>query len=290
MKGIVLAGGTGTRLWPTTASTSKQLLPVYDKPMIYYSLSTLMRAGIRDILIICAPEYLSPFRTLLSNGEKFGIKIEYRVQESPEGIGQSFVIGEDWIRDDSVCLILGDNIFSGNPFSFERNFSGIDRGALITGYQVKNPSEYGVAVLNESDRVISLEEKPAKFISKIAIPGIYAFDNSVISRAKNLKKSARGEYEIVDILKSYLVENLLEIQILPQTSAWFDCGNPDSLNEASNYIRAIQERQDILVCSPEDIALENNWLEKDELLTQLNDFPNVKYSQYLIKKCLQRGD
>ena len=290
MKGIVLAGGTGTRLWPTTASTSKQLLPVYDKPMIYYALSTLMRAGIRDILIICAPESLSLFRTLLLSGEQFGIKIEYRVQESPEGIGQSFIIGEDWINDDPVCLILGDNIFSVSPLNFGGNFTGFDRGALIAGYEVKNPSEYGVAVLDKSNRVILLQEKPTKFISKIAIPGIYAFDNSVVSRAKNLQKSARGEYEIVDILKSYLKENLLEIQILPQTSAWFDCGNPDSLNEASNYVRAIQERQGVLVCSPEDIALENNWLAKDQLLGQLNELPNVKYSQYLIKKCLQNGD
>ena len=242
MKGIILAGGNGTRLYPITKGISKQLLPIYDKPMIYYPLSVLMIAGIREILIISNPEYIDMYKRLLNDGSHLGLKIEYKVQEKPRGLADAFIVGEDFIGEDSVCLILGDNVFYGQGFGPKlQKASEVEKGAVIFGYYVTNPNEFGVVEFDEQGNVLSLEEKPSKPKSNYAIPGLYFYDNSVIEKAKNLKPSARGELEITDLNREYLKEQQLRVELLGRGFAWLDTGTYDGLANAADFVRTIQK-------------------------------------------------
>ena len=243
MKGIILAGGTGSRLWPSTISVSKQLIPIYDKPLIYYPLSTLMLAGIREILIITTPADQITFQKLLGDGESLGIALSYEVQENPDGLAQAFIIGEEFIGSNCVALILGDNIFHGSGLGRDLANATNPEGALIFGYEVADPQRYGVAEVDTLNNVISLEEKPVKPKSSLAIPGLYFFDNSVCRKAKSVQKSPRGELEITSVLEAFRAEGRLKLNILPRGTAWMDCGTVESLNDASNYMRVIEERQ-----------------------------------------------
>ncbi len=281
MKGIILAGGTGSRLWPLTKTTSKQLLPVYDKPLIYYPLSTLMLAGIKDILIITTPQDLDSFKNLLGDGSSIGISITYAVQPKPEGLAQAFLIGEEFIGDQSVALILGDNIFYGSGLG--RKLSEIKNinGAKIFGVKVKDPERYGVVEATECGLVLSIEEKPANPRSDTAVPGIYFFDNTVSTRAGKVTKSSRGELEITSVLESYLNDNLLELKILHPSTAWMDCGTVDSLNEAANFVRSTELSISFKIGCIEEVAFRKGWISKVELKNLIHNLGNNEYSQYL---------
>jgi glucose-1-phosphate thymidylyltransferase len=284
MKGIILAGGSGTRLYPITKSISKQLLPVYDKPMIYYPLSTLMLSGIREILIITNSEYIGLYKQLLNDGSHLGLKIEYKIQEKPRGLADAFIVGEDFIGKDKVCLILGDNIFHGQGFSqILKRASSLKEGAVIFGYYVKDPRSYGVVEFDDNNNVISLEEKPEKPKSNYAIPGLYYYDNSVIEKAKNLKPSARGELEITDLNREYLKENKLKVELFGRGFAWLDTGTHQSLLEASNYVETIQKRQGFYISCVEEIAYRMGYINKEQLIKLGKEMEKIEYGKYLLE-------
>lgn len=283
MKGIILAGGSATRLFPLSKSISKQIMPVYDKPMIYYPLSTLMLAGIKDILIISTPRDLPMFRQLLGSGEELGMNLDYIVQETPNGLAQAFVLGADFIGDDSACLILGDNIFHGQGFvKMLNNAKTQTKGACVFGYYVKDPRAYGVVDFDEAGNVLSIEEKPAKPKSNYAVPGLYFYDNSVVARAKALKPSLRGEYEITDLNRTYLEEGLLKVELFGRGFAWLDTGNCDSLLEAANFVETIQKRQGFYISCIEEVAWRNGWIDDSQLEKLGKDMDKTEYGQYLI--------
>ena len=285
MKGIILAGGSGTRLYPLTKVTSKQLLPVYDKPMIYYPLSTLMLAGIQDILIISTPTDLPNFERLLGDGSQFGIHLSYKVQETPNGLAQAFVLGEEFIGDDSVCLILGDNIFYGNGFgSMLRNAVNNTESrnhATVFGKYVSDPERCGVAEFDENGKVISLEEKPKEPKSNYAVVGLYFYDNRVVEYAKSLKPSARGEYEITDLNRIYLENGELDCQGFGRGFAWLDTGTVDSLAKASDYVKLVVEVQGIRISVPEEIAYYNKWIDEKTLLEAAETYGKSPYGEHL---------
>ncbi|WP_179503913.1 glucose-1-phosphate thymidylyltransferase RfbA [Nocardioides daedukensis] len=282
MKGIILAGGTGSRLHPITLGVSKQLVPVYDKPMIYYPLSTLMLAGIRDILIITTPEDAPAFQRLLGDGSRFGISLSYEVQVSPDGLPQAFLLGAEHIGSDNVALVLGDNIFYGTGLGRTLSRFGSISGAAVFGYQMNDPSAYGVIEFDAAGRALSLEEKPAVPRSRYAVPGLYFFDNTVVSRAASLEPSARGELEITDLIRTYLDEGLLQVDVLPRGTAWLDTGTFDSLNDASNYVRTIESRQGMKIGAPEEIAWRAGWLSDAELLEVAEPLVKSGYGAYLL--------
>ncbi len=285
MKGIILAGGSGTRLYPLTKVTSKQLLPVYDKPMIYYPLSTLMLAGIQDILIISTPTDLPNFERLLGDGSQFGIHLSYKIQETPNGLAQAFVLGEEFIGDDSVCLILGDNIFYGNGFgSMLRNAVNNTESrnhATVFGKYVSDPERFGVAEFDENGKVISLEEKPKEPKSNYAVVGLYFYDNRVVEYAKSLKPSARGEYEITDLNRIYLENGELDCQVFGRGFAWLDTGTVDSLAKASDYVKLVVEVQGIRISVPEEIAYYNKWIDEKTLLEAAETYGKSPYGEHL---------
>lgn len=284
MIGIVLAGGSGTRLYPVTKSISKQIIPVYDKPMVYYPLSVLMLAGINEILIISTPQDLPFFKNLLGTGEDLGIKLEYAEQPSPDGLAQAFIIGEDFIGKDSVCMILGDNIFYGFDFSRTlREASKLKDGAMVFGYYVNDPERYGVAEFDENGKVLSLEEKPAVPKSNYAVTGLYFYSNDVIEKSKNLKPSKRGELEITDLNRLYLEEGRLSLKMMGRGMAWLDTGTHDSLLEASNFISTIENRQGLKVACLEEIAFRSGYITKEKLLQLAEPLKKNNYGQYLIK-------
>jgi glucose-1-phosphate thymidylyltransferase len=282
MKGIILAGGAGTRLNPLTKAISKQLIPVYDKPMVYYPLSTLMLAGIKDILIISTPHDLPKFTDLFGNGREIGLKITYKEQPKPEGIAQAFIIGEKFIENDSVCLILGDNIFYGHNFSMTlQKIAGLNKGACIFGYWVANSQRYGVVEFNENNEVISIEEKPSYPKSNYAVPGIYFYDNEVVDIAKSLKPSARGELEITDINLTYLKKKNLKIELLGRGYAWLDTGTPDSLLDASSYIATMERRQGLKIGCIEEVAFRMGYIDRSQLEKIIDKLPINDYRKYL---------
>lgn len=283
MKGIILAGGSGSRLYPITKGISKQLLPIYDKPMLYYPLSVLMLAEIREVLIISNPEYLKLFYDLLGDGSQLGMNFAYKEQQEPRGIADAFILGEEFIGTDNVCLILGDNVFYGQGFSAKlKNASKIEKGAKIFGYFVNNPREYGVVEFDKSGKVISLEEKPHKPKSQYAVPGLYFYDNSVIRRAKALSSSPRGELEITDINCGYLDEQELSVEILGRGFAWLDTGTYDGLADATDFVRTIQKRTGLYVACLEEIALKNGWINKEEIRSIGIQLSNTQYGHYLL--------
>jgi glucose-1-phosphate thymidylyltransferase len=281
MKGIILAGGSGTRLHPLTISVTKQLLPIYDKPMIYYPLSTLMSFGIKDILIICTPNDKHLFEQLLGDGTQFGINLTYRIQPSPDGLAQAFIIGEDFIGDDSVALVLGDNIFSGLDIrKIKKSIKNIN-GSMIFAYHVHDPERYGVVEFDEECNVISLDEKPTIPKSNYAVPGLYFYDNSVIQIAKEIKPSWRGELEITDVNRDYLERNMLKVHILERGTAWLDTGTFESLMQASHYVQSIEERQGLKIGCIEEIAYLNKWINKGELIYFAEKYHKNNYGKYL---------
>ena len=284
MKGIILAGGSGTRLYPITQAVSKQLLPVYDKPMIYYPLTTLMMAGIRDVLIISTPHDTPRFEQLLGNGSQWGMHLSYAVQDAPRGLPEAFVIGEQFIGGDNCALMLGDNLFFGYELPQELRQAAEARvGASIFAYRVNDPERYGVIEFVDGGRAISLEEKPQKPKSKFAIPGLYFCDNKVVAIAKSLKPSARGELEIVDLLRHYLDADQLRVQLMGRGRAWLDTGTPDSLIEASHFIQTIEKRQGLKVACPEEIAFRMNYISLDELRARAVTLAKSSYGQYLLE-------
>ena len=282
MKGIILAGGSGTRLYPITKSISKQLLPVYDKPMIYYPLSTLMLAKIKDILIISTHDDLPKYKKLLGNGKQFGIKISYAEQKKPNGLAQAFVIGEKFIGKDDVCLVLGDNIFYGNKFTEILLKAKNNKGrATVFGQYVRDPERFGVVELDKKGKVLSLEEKPSKPKSNYAVVGLYFYDNKVVEYAKNLKPSKRGEYEITDLNKVYLNNNKLDCEVFGRGFAWLDTGTISALNDASNYVRSIEDISGIKICVPEEIAFNNGWITKETLKQAIKNYSTTNYGKHL---------
>ena len=283
MKGIVLAGGSGTRLHPLTLAVSKQLMPVYDKPMIYYPISILMSAGIREILIITTPEDSASFQKLLGNGKQFGCEFTYAIQEVPNGLAQAFVIGEDFIGNDSVALILGDNIFYGTGLDGLLMDNTDAGGAVVFAYHVSDPERYGVVEFDENQKAISIEEKPSKPKSHFAVPGLYFYDNKVIEIAKNLQPSARGEYEITDINSVYLKQGNLTVGVLDRGTAWLDTGTHESLMQASQYVQVIEERQGLKIGCLEEIAYKKGFISKKELLALAQPLVKSGYGNYLIQ-------
>jgi glucose-1-phosphate thymidylyltransferase len=284
MKGIILAGGSGTRLYPITRSISKQIVPVYDKPMIYYPMSVLMLAGIKEILIISTPQDIHLYQNLFHDGSDLGISIEYAIQPSPDGLAQAFVIGEKFIGNDSVCMILGDNIFYGMDFSSHlEKAAQLKNGAMVFGYYVNDPERYGVAEFDNTGKVLSLEEKPKEPKSNWAVTGLYFYGNDVVEKAKGLKPSARGELEITDLNKIYLNEGRLNVELLGRGMAWLDTGTHDSLLEASNFISTIQNRQGLQVACLEEIAYRKGYISTEKLLELAEPLKKNHYGQYLIK-------
>ncbi|WP_319925600.1 glucose-1-phosphate thymidylyltransferase RfbA [Xenorhabdus littoralis] len=282
-KGIILAGGSGTRLYPITLGISKQLLPVYDKPMIYYPLSVLMLAGIKDILIITTPEDQSHFKRLLNDGSNLGINLQYAIQEKPEGLAQAFLIGEEFIGNSPVCLILGDNIFWGQGFSPKlQRASSINNGATIFGYQVKDPERFGVVEFDSNMKAISIEEKPSHPKSDYAVTGLYFYDNRVVNFAKKVKPSHRGELEITSINQMYLEDESLEVELLGRGFAWLDTGTHDSLLEAATFVETIEKRQGFKIACLEEIAYRNNWLDISTLKKQAKSMSKNSYGKYLL--------
>jgi len=283
MKGIILAGGSGSRLYPITKGISKQLLPIYDKPMIYYPLSVLMLSKIREVLIISNPEYIDLYKNLLGDGSSLGMRIEYKIQEKPRGLADAFIVGEEFIGEDSVCLILGDNIFYGQGFVPKLlKASQIREGAVIFGYYVPDPREFGVVEFDENYNVISIEEKPDKPKSHYAVPGLYYYDNSVVKRAKNLKPSARGELEITDLNIEYLNEGKLKVELLGRGFAWLDTGTYEGLANASNFVRTMQERTGLYISCLEEIAYRNKWITKEELIILGKEYEKTDYGKYIL--------
>jgi glucose-1-phosphate thymidylyltransferase len=282
MRGLILAGGTGSRLHPVTLGVSKQLVPVYDKPMIYYPLSTLMLAGIRDILLITTPHEAESFERLLGDGSRFGVSISYAQQAEPEGLAQAFTIGADFIGDEHCALILGDNIFYGYGFGRKLAQFGLPRGATIFAYWVSDPSSYGVVEFDEDGTATSLEEKPSEPTSHYAVPGLYFYDNDVVEIARGLEKSARGEYEITDVNRDYLDRGCLGVEVLERGTAWLDTGTFDSLNDAGDFIRTIEHRQGLKIGAPEEVAWRQGWLTDDELRARGEALMASGYGSYLL--------
>ena len=282
MRGIILAGGTGSRLHPITLGVSKQLMPVYDKPMIYYPLSTLMLAGIRDVLVITTPHEAESFERLLGDGSQFGISISYATQPSPDGLAQAFTIGADFIGNGSVALVLGDNLLYGPRLGRQlAKYVDVD-GALIFGYRVANPSEYGVVEVDDTGRAISIEEKPAKPRSHLAVPGLYFYDNDVVGIARDLKPSARGEYEITDVNLTYLEQGRLRVEVFERGAAWLDTGTFGTLADATSFIRTLEVRQGLNIGSPEEVAWRRGWLSDEQLREQAEPLRKSGYGEYLL--------
>jgi glucose-1-phosphate thymidylyltransferase len=282
MKGIILAGGSGTRLYPITMGISEQLMPIYDKPMIYYPLSTLMLAGIKDILIITTPDDQAQFMRLLGDGSQWGCNISYEKQEVPNGLAQAFVIGEKFIGNENVALALGDNIFHGSGLGGQLEFNSDLSGAMIFGYEVSNPSEYGVVTLDQNGMPLSIEEKPKKSVSNLAVPGLYFYDSNVVAFAKEIKPSPRGELEITSINSEYLKLGKLKVNILKRGTAWLDTGTPDSLHDAATYVRLIEQRQGLKISCPEEIAWRKGWVSDFDLKEIASINSSSSYSNYLI--------
>lgn len=290
-KGIILAGGSGTRLHPLTLGVSKQMLPIYDKPMIFYPLSVLMLAGMREILIISTPDDLSCFKKLLGDGSEYGIELNYAEQPSPDGLAQAFIIGEEFIGNDSVCLILGDNIFYGQHFSDKlRSAMSQTTGATIFGYHVSEPERFGVVEFDSSGRALSIEEKPIKPKSNFAVTGLYFYDNEVIKIAKTIQLSPRGELEITDVNRAYLEQGDLKVEMLGRGFAWLDTGTHESLLEASHFVHTIEQRQGLKIACLEEIAFNFGWITSEELTRKANNFRKTGYGDYLLRLLSERGD
>ena len=284
MKGIILAGGTGTRLYPTTKCISKQLIPIYDKPMIYYPLSVLMLAGIKEILIISTPQDVGKFEELLGDGSEWGIKLNYKIQPSPDGLAQAFIIGEEFINNSTVCLILGDNIFFGQGLSqMLKNAGSLKEGAVIFGHQVKDPQRFGIVEFDKSKNAISIEEKPNKPKSNFAVTGLYFYDNNVINIAKNIKMSHRNELEITDVNREYLKNRKLKVELINRGFTWLDTGTHDSLIEAGQFVQIIQQRQGFKIACLEEIAFKEGYISKKQLIQIANKLSKNEYSEYLYK-------
>ncbi|MCI9070315.1 glucose-1-phosphate thymidylyltransferase RfbA [Clostridium sp.] len=283
MKGIILAGGSGTRLYPVTKAMSKQMVPIYDKPMIYYPMSVLMLAGIRDILIISTPRDIVNFKELFKDGSEYGLNIEYAIQEQPNGLAEAFIIGEKFIGNDNVAMILGDNIFYGQGFSEHlKDAAKLKNGAMVFGYYVQDPRAFGVVGFDENGKVTSLEEKPENPKSKYAVPGLYFYDNSVVAKAKALKPSPRGELEITDLNKEYMEEGTLRVDLLGRGMAWLDTGTHESMLKASNFVEAVQTTQGTFIACLEEIAYRQGWISKDEVRKLAKPLMKTEYGKYLI--------
>ncbi|GFP74258.1 glucose-1-phosphate thymidylyltransferase RfbA [Clostridium fungisolvens] len=283
MKGIILAGGSGTRLYPVTKAMSKQMVPIYDKPMIYYPMSVLMLAGIREILIISTPRDIVNFQELFKDGSELGLKIEYAIQEAPNGLAEAFIIGEEFIGDDNVAMILGDNIFYGQRFSDNlKKAAALEKGAMVFGYYVQNPKAFGVVEFDDNGNVVSLEEKPEKPKSKYAVPGLYFYDNSVVEKAKALKPSPRGELEITDLNKVYMEEGTLKVELLGRGLAWLDTGTHGSMLQASNFVEAVQNTQGTYIACLEEISFRKGWISPEQVRVLAKPLMKTGYGQYLI--------